>query len=136
MENYQALDIALKFGNFALTIGVGLYVWFSNNNDKTSKEIKEYNEKTSKEIKEIKTDFKSDFKSMEDDVDSRMESHGKQLARMEEALKQAPNREEQRQIHLRINEVCDQVSTLSGKFNGAENTLKLIHEHLLKGGNK
>lgn len=125
MENYQALDIALKFGNFALTIGVWLYVRFSNKD-----------EKTSKELKEIKDEFKTDLKSMEDDVDSRMEGHGQQLARMEEALRQAPNREEQRQIHLRINEVCEEVSTLSGKFSGAENTLKLIHEHLLKGGNK
>ncbi len=123
MESYHALDIALKFGNLALTIGVWLYVRFSNKD-----------EKTSKELKEIKDEFKNDLKSMEDDVDSRMEGHGQQLARMEEALKQAPNREEQRQIHLRINDVCDQVSTLSGKFNGAENTLKLIHEHLLKGG--
>lgn len=134
--DYPLLDFSLKAANLVVSVGVGLYVWLSNRNRVTHARITELQEKTSKSLAELKHEFNRDITRLEDEVDARLDGNGEQLARLEEALKQAPNREELRQIHVRINEVSTQVTQLKGEFAGANNTLNLIHEYLLKGGNK
>lgn len=134
--DYPLLDFSIKFANLAVSVGVGLYVWLSNRNRVTHARITELQEKTSRSVKELKDEFSRDIKGMENEVDTRLGGLDQQLARLEEALKAAPDREELRQIHVRINEVSAQVTRLEGEFAGANHTLKLIHEYLLKGGGK
>ena len=50
---------------------------------------------------------------------------------MERDLRHAPNHDDLKRIHSRLDEVSDDLSKLMGEFKGTAHTLSLIHEHLL-----
>jgi predicted lipase len=65
-------------------------------------------------------------------VDHRLDDHAERLARLEQDAKNAPNHDDIKRLHARIDEVATGLSNLSGQFAGANHTLTLIHEYLLK----
>lgn len=132
--DYPLLDFTLKAANLGVSVGVGLYVWLSNRNRVTHARITELQEKTSKNIAELKYDFNRDLTRLEDEVDLRLDGNGAQLARLEEAGKHAITKDDLGLIYERVNEVAASLSQLKGEFSGYNHTLKLIHEHMLKGG--
>lgn len=75
--------------------------------------------------------FQSRKNVKQDTLDSRMASHADRLTAMERDLRHAPNHDDLKRIHSRLDEVSDDLSKLMGEFKGTAHTLSLIHEHLL-----
>lgn len=75
--------------------------------------------------------FQSRKNVKQDALDSRMASHADRLTAMERDLRHAPNHDDLKRIHSRLDEVSDDLSKLMGEFKGTAHTLSLIHEHLL-----
>lgn len=61
------------------------------------------------------------------------EKVGKRLIELEKAVAAAPSKEDLVRLHKRIDDVAGEISELSGAFQGAADTLKLIHSKLLGG---
>lgn len=129
-------DLVFKWVNFGVTVSVGLYVWLTNRNRVTHARITELQEKTGKSLKELRDDSHASLYRIEHDVESRLDTYGTQLARLEEAMKHMPSMDELRQIHLRINAVSELCTQLRGELGGVNNLLHTIHEYLLKGDKK
>lgn len=75
--------------------------------------------------------FQSRKNVKQDALDSRLASHADRLTAMERDLRHAPNHDDLKRIHSRLDEVSDDLSKLVGEFKGTAHTLGLIHEHLL-----
>ena len=75
--------------------------------------------------------FQSRKNVKQDALDTRMASHTDRLTAMERDLRHAPNHDDLKRIHSRLDEVSDDLSKLMGEFKGTAHTLSLIHEHLL-----
>lgn len=75
--------------------------------------------------------FQSRKNVKQDALDTRMASHADRLTAMERDLRHAPNHDDLKRIHSRLDEVSDDLSKLMGEFKGTAHTLGLIHEHLL-----
>ena len=132
--DYPFLDFGLKVANLAVSVGVGLYVWLSNRNRVTHTRITALQESSDLAMKEIKEGATRNVETLRNDFDGRLDAHGKQLARLEEAGKHAITKEDLGLIYERVNDVSESLSQLKGEFSGSNNTLKLIHEYMLKGG--
>ncbi len=93
---------------------IGVYTWISNRTRVNSSRIQ----------------------SLEHDIDSRLDSQGDRITRMEEALRHAPSHEDLKRIHRRMDETAAALNALAGEFKAVQHTLHLIHEHLLNGGKR
>lgn len=69
-----------------------------------------------------------------DDIDKQMADHRERIGQLEAAAKLAPSHEHLAEMHERMNDIAEDVSSLSGEFKGAKHTLNLIHSFLLNGG--
>ncbi|NHC05905.1 hypothetical protein [Azonexus fungiphilus] len=68
------------------------------------------------------------------EIDKQIASHRDRLGRLEAAAESAPSHEHLGELHARMNDIAEDVSSLSGEFKGAKRTLELIHSFLLTGG--
>lgn len=69
-------------------------------------------------------------------IDGQLRDHRDRIARLETAVKAGPTHDDLSSLHERITGVGKSVSSLTGKFEGANNTLQLIHSFLLNNGGK
>lgn len=68
------------------------------------------------------------------EIDQQIADHRERIGRLEKAAEVGPTHEDLSDLHVRINGIADDVSSLSGEFKGARRTLELIHSFLLTGG--
>lgn len=108
----EDIKIALQVVNMLATFGVGIYVWVSTQDKVTNKRISE----------------------LEVSTDKRLDDHSDRLARVEQDVQHAPDDEDIKRLHARIDELGGSLRRLEGEFVGANRTLSLIHEFLLKQG--
>lgn len=66
-------------------------------------------------------------------IDRQLTDHRERIARLETAVKSSPTHDDLAALHDRITGVGQNVSTLTGEFQGAKHTLHLIHAFLLNG---
>jgi hypothetical protein len=114
LMDYAALDFWWKVAMTAMNVGMGLYLYLVNRNRVTNERIGK----------------------LETGVDDRLDNHTERLARLEQDVRHAPTHDDLKRLHARIDEVNNSLKRLEGEFSGANHTLGLIHEHLLKGGGK
>lgn len=110
----QHIALAISAGNFVLTWGVALYMYLANKNKATNSRISE----------------------LETDLDAKLDAHADRLARLEQDVRHGPQHVDLKRVHARIDELTGAIKRMEGEFGGANRTLSLIHEFLLKGGNK
>lgn len=70
------------------------------------------------------------------DLDRLVADHRERIGRLEATVSQGPTHEDLADLHERITDLGQGVSTLAGEFKGAKHTLELIHSFLLNGGHK
>jgi hypothetical protein len=99
---------------FVLTGVVGFYVYLSNRQRISSARLRK----------------------MEDHIDTRLDDHDQRLTRVEAACGHAPTHEHLGQMYERMNGISGQVEKLTGKVEGLQEGVQMIHEHLLKNGGK
>lgn len=68
------------------------------------------------------------------DLDRLVSDHRERIGRLEATVNQGPSHEDLADLHERITDLGQSVSTLAGEFKGANHTLELIHSFLLNGG--
>lgn len=68
------------------------------------------------------------------DLDRMVSDHRERIGKLEATVKQGPTHEDLADLHERITDIGQSVSTLTGEFQGASRTLQLIHSFLLNGG--
>jgi len=68
------------------------------------------------------------------DLDRMIADHRERIGRLEATVNQGPTHEDLADLHERITDLSQSVSTLTGEFKGANHTLELIHTFLLNGG--
>lgn len=105
----QIIAISLGLGNFVLNWGLAFYMHLVNKNKVTEDRIGK----------------------LEGDLLQKLDIQSQRLARLEQDSKHAPNDEDLKRIHKRIDDVDKAVSVLQGEFTGANKTLSLIHDYLL-----
>lgn len=72
--------------------------------------------------------------NVEDIIVARLSEHDQRLTRMEERAKHAPTHEDLTRLHVRMDAMSKELSTLVGESRSASRTLDLIHDYLLNGG--
>lgn len=119
------VQIWLQITNTLVIWIAALYTYFANRNRVTNERISG-----------LQTALNGRLDGMRTDMDHRLDSHADRLGRVEKDLEHAPNHDDLKRIHARMDEVAAAVTGLQGEFKGANNTLHLIHTYLLTGGQK
>lgn len=68
------------------------------------------------------------------DLDRMVADHRERIGKLEATVDKGPTHEDLSDLHARITDLGQSVSTLAGEFKGANHTLELIHSFLLNGG--
>lgn len=100
-----------------------IYTYFANRNRVTNERITG-----------LQTALNARIDGMRTDMDHRLDNHADRLGRVEKDVEHAPNHEDLKRIHARMDEVATAVTGLQGEFKGANQTLHLIHSYLMTGG--
>lgn len=66
-------------------------------------------------------------------IDRQLTDHRERIARLEESAKSAPTHSDLSELQELVSGLAQTLSTLSGEFSGAKQTLQLIHAFLLRG---
>ncbi|MCG8470538.1 MAG: hypothetical protein MI742_01610 [Desulfobacterales bacterium] len=103
--NYPALRLWLDAGQWVTTLLVGLYVWIANKAQATVNEVNR--------------------------VKSGMGALENRIIKLETAIKTVPSHDDLAAVYERINDVAENVAELSGKMDGVQGSLGMIHDHLL-----
>lgn len=110
-SDYSALRFWLDVGQYAIAVGVGIYVWLGNR----------FSAKT-EEVKGVRVD---------------VAAIANRVTKLESDLSHALCHEDLGSVHDRINDVAEQVAGLSGKMDGVKGAVEMIQEYLLtKGGHR
>lgn len=80
------------------------------------------------------TDLGKQIASLKSDMDTKLDAQGKQIARLEERSGAAITHKDLIHIHDRVNVVNDKVSTIDGKLDGVESSLRLILKRITERG--
>lgn len=110
----EIAKLAFQIGQFALTAGVGFYVYMSNKDKVT-------NDRISK---------------MEDALDSRLDDHATRIARLEERAALAPTHDDLGELHEKTNGISGKLDNVIGQFGQVKALLGVIHEYILNGAKK
>lgn len=105
---------AFKFGfqvlQFLLTGGIGIYVYLSGKDTVTNSRITK----------------------LEDDIDSKINTQGERIAKIEARAEKAPTHDDLARLYDKINKQSECLKRLEGEFEGVKRTLQLIHETLME----
>lgn len=108
--DYEKIRFWISIAEWVTTAGVWLYVWNVNRNRVTDKRIT----------------------ALEEHMDEKMDGHADRIARLEQDTKHAPNHEDMKRLHQRLDGVNGELKEMRGQFTTANHTLTLIHRHLLE----
>lgn len=110
ITDYQAAAFWLGVTNFAVTTGLGLYLWVYNKDRVTNGRIT----------------------ALETDIDARLDDHTARLVRLEQEQRHSLGHGDLEPIYERVNTISEQMSALGGEFNAVKRLLETMHRHLLE----
>lgn len=98
---------------------------------------------TTKAFGDLRTHIDESIKKLEDDMEVRHEQLDRRIGAnegdfktLDGELRHMPSHDDLKNIHKRIDAVGAQVSTVGGTVQAMNNTLSIIHEHLINGGRR
>lgn len=110
MIDYQGAKFWFDMVQWVLTLGVGLYVWQNQRH-------------------QVSLDRIEKLEALLGNLNDR---HHDRLARIEEQLKYIPTHHDIGGVYKRVDDVHGDVRQLMGRFDGMQQSLSLIHSHLLE----
>lgn len=110
----QHLALAISAANFFLTWGVALYMYLANKDKATNSRIND----------------------LQDDIDGWKDDHSERIKALETRIDGAPNHGNIGNLHEKINGVRNDVSTISGRLDGIDSTLRQLTNMILERGLK
>lgn len=78
----------------------------------------------------------SAINSLREAVDDETEKLGNRLTRLEAQMEHMPGHEDLGDIHSRVNETAQRLTSMEGELKQMNHTIHLMHQHLMNGGNK
>lgn len=112
--DYKALAFWFDLIQVVIMAVIGLYAWLSNRHKANSSSIETMRTELSTELNEI------------DD----------RLIRVEKDVQHMPTHEDMAKLHSRVNETAQRLTSMEGQLMQINNTVQLMHKHLLNGANK
>lgn len=103
-------EFAFQVLQFLLTGGIGVYVYMSGKDTVTNGRISK----------------------LEEDIDSKINSQGERIAKIEARAEKAPTHDDLARLYEKINKQSECLHRLEGEFEGVKRTLQLIHETLME----
>jgi septal ring factor EnvC (AmiA/AmiB activator) len=114
VTDYKALAFWFDLIQVVIMAVIGLYAWLSNRHKANSSSIENMRSELSKEL---------------NGIDDRLISVEKDVQHM-------PTHEDMATIHSRVNETAQRLTSMEGELKQINNTMQLMHKHLLNGANK
>lgn len=108
--DYKAAAFWFQFLQALITVAVFLYVWVTNRHKANASSIDE---------------LSTELNEMDD-----------RLIRIEKDVQHMPTHEDMAKIHSRVNETAQRLTSMEGELKQINNTMQLMHKHLLNGANK
>lgn len=121
LKELQALLALLSILNMLGLWAVAIYTWQANRKRVTAERIAALQKSMDSSMETLKTGI---------------DNQNQRLTAVERDLKHGPTHDDLKRLHSRIDALAGGVRELAGKFEGASNTLQLIHAFLLNGGKK
>lgn len=112
ITDYQAAAFWLGVTNFAVTTGLGFYLWIYNRDRVTNSRIS----------------------TLETAIDARLDDHAARLVRLEQEQRHSLGSDDLDPLYERVNAVGTQMSELRGEFGAVKRLLETMHRHMLTGG--
>lgn len=130
--DYQALNFWWHAIETAMLVVLGVRQFFGDRQRLTAKALAQ-----------LRKHIDDNLGALETQMAATRETHGQHLHKLdglvqkvEGELKHAPNHEDLRNIHKRLDTVVTSVAEISGGVNAMNSTLGTIHEFLLNGGKR
>jgi len=108
----QDIALAISAANFMLTWGVAFYMYIANKNKVTNERINE----------------------LQADMDGWKDEHADRIARLETRLQGAPNHAHLEGLHEKVNSVRSDVSSIAGRLDGIDASLRQLTNIILQKG--
>jgi uncharacterized protein YoxC len=106
----------LRIVETVVVLVLGIYLFISRNQTANRKE-------TDEKIGTVNSDLK--------DTNRKIERHGQRISVLEESVRCAPSHKDLGEIYGKVNKVSESVQKIEGAMKGMNNTVQLIHKHLL-----
>ena len=114
VTDYKAVAFWFDLIQVVIMAVIGLYAWLSNRHKANSSSIESIKMELSSELNEI------------DD----------RLIRVEKDVQHMPTHEDMSKIHQRVSETAQRLTAVEGELKQINNTMQLMHKHLLNGANR
>lgn len=132
MIDYKAADFWLRFAQVIGYVLLGAWVYISNRQKATAREVKAIETKTVSEIKALE----SKIGQLEKTRNGSCSQHQSRTTALEVQIKQVPTHDHLGEIHEKINGVKGAVDRLSGLISGMNTNLAMLFEQHLEEGRK
>ncbi|MBL4797631.1 MAG: DUF2730 family protein [Oleispira sp.] len=110
VTDYKAAAFWFQVVQAILTAVVFLYVWLTNRHKVNSSSI--------------------------NDLSKELNQFDERLIRVEKDVQYMPTHEDMAKIHQRVSETAQRLTSVEGELKQINNTMQLMHKHLLSGVNK
>ena len=112
--DYKAAGFWFQLIQALITVAVFLYVWVTNRHKANASSIES-----------MRTELSTELNEMDD-----------RLIRVEKDVQHLPTHEDMARLHSRVNETAQRLTSMEGELKQINNTMQLMHKHLLNGANK
>lgn len=116
LENidYKALTFWFQLAQALITGLVFIYLWLTNRQKANTASIEK-----------MRDAFNRDLNKLDD-----------RMIRVEKDIEHLPTHDDMAKLHTRVNETAQRLTAVEGELKQINNTLHLMHKHLLSGGNR
>jgi hypothetical protein len=119
-SHYAAWQFWFSVGTYAATVGVGIYVWFSNRQKATSKAVADLGKHVAQQVNDI-----------DKQINGRVDRNEDRITRVEVTMEHLPTHKDISKISTRIEAMHGEISRMSGSLVGLNRAVDLMNEHLL-----
>lgn len=130
--DYEAYKFWFDVVQTVALFGIGLHQFLVNRQRVTARAL----ERLRKHIDDSITKVEGDMAVHDQRIDNRVGEMEGGLQRIEGEIKHAPNHDDLKRIHARLDDVGAHVANIDGGVEAMKGTLDVIHQYLLHGGKR
>ena len=141
--DYYALSFWVNMGNYAVTLSIGIYVWWDKRQAKLADRFAAIetrfvaHEKRFTEIEQWFGTMRPRVNGLEAELEKARrlcKAHHDQTARIDKRQGQLPTREELEKLTQQMGDLAQNLSRMDGRLSGVGRAVDLMNQHLLRVG--
>lgn len=125
LDQIKEWTFYMQAAQFVIMIGGFIWVALSNKQKANTAAIEDLTRVTATAISDLRKD-----------VDEETEKLGNRITKLETKLEHMPGHEDLGDIHSRVNEAAQRLTSMEGELKQMNNTMHLMHQHLMNRGEK